>query len=107
VAGAHIVAMGMYRSTNPPVHSQQRSQDGVPEGIIRPANLLQRSLEQIPDGDPLADMQVSKGIEVNSARLVDIFVRALCELCPGVLPGKRRKLFSSPAAVHDPRFIFW
>jgi hypothetical protein len=48
--------------------------------VIGLANLPQRCLEEIPDGDALADVEIAKGVDVHASRLPKVFVGAFREL---------------------------
>ena len=57
-------------------------------GVVISADLIQRGVEKVPNANPLANVEISKGIEMNPARFQQVLMRAVGELRPGVLPGQ-------------------
>lgn len=61
---------------------QQWADDGVRDGIIPGHDFSKRSLEQVADRNPLADMQIAMGIHVHTLRMAQFFPLAFGELMP-------------------------
>ena len=58
---------------------QESVADGMRIGIVLRADLLERSLKQIPDDDPLADMEIPVRINMQATRIAEVLVLALAQ----------------------------
>src|SRR6266508_605651 len=74
--------------------------------IIFFTDLFQGLLKQVPYCNPLANMQISQWVEMETSWLAQILMRTAIESFPGMLGRAGNKLFHRPAAVHDCTLIF-
>ena len=80
---------------------KKEAADRVFVGIIALADLLKRSLEDVPDRKALAHMQIPQGIDVHATRLAQVLVRASRQPLPGLDHVWWSEYLGRPAAVHD------
>lgn len=98
-----IVAPGEFGGAS----GEDRPGDSMGAGIVGGANFGEGLLEDIAYRNALANVDVAKGIDVNTTRIAQVFEGAGIELIPGMVRHAVGQFFGSAPAIHDSRFAGW